>query len=183
MLQREWSRARVCVCVCVRASYGLVGVGSWSPARKAESWGFTFHSGCLLLSLEINEPRVEVFFFFKILFVYYCTAGLCVTITGLWVSESLDFDASLLQESCSVLVWMELWLWWCLSVSMKLNGSHVEITRRGGQKKLCPPPLSQQRNSDLYSDNGPVETHVSLPEIDKWLTWSLKMGVREWWLC
>lgn len=51
------------VCVCVRASYGLVGVGSWSPARKAESWGFTFHSGCLLLSLEINEPRVEVFFF------------------------------------------------------------------------------------------------------------------------
>lgn len=53
----------MCVCVCVRASYGLVGVGSWSPARKAESWGFTFHSGCLLLFLEINEPRVEVFFF------------------------------------------------------------------------------------------------------------------------
>lgn len=53
------------VCVCVRASYGLVGVGSWSPARKAESWGFTFHSGCLLLSLEINEPRVEVFFFLR----------------------------------------------------------------------------------------------------------------------
>lgn len=70
MCCRESEAEQECACVCVCASYGLVGVGSWSPARKAESWGFTFHSGCLLLSLEINEPRVEVFFFFKILFVY-----------------------------------------------------------------------------------------------------------------
>lgn len=30
--------------------------------------------------------------------------------------------------------------------------------------------LSLQCNTDLYSDHRPVETHVSFPKIDKWLT-------------
>lgn len=63
-------------------------------------------------------------------------------------------------------------------VSMELNGSHVELTRRGAKRNSVP-PFVQQWNSDLYSDLRPVQSHVSLPKIDKWLTWSFKMAVRE----
>lgn len=65
---------------------------------------------------------------------------------------------------------MELWRYDGASfVSVDLNGSHVEMTGRGAKRNSAL-PLSQQRNSDLYSDCRPVETHVSLPKIDKWLT-------------
>lgn len=52
-----------------------------------------------------------------------------------------------------------------------------------GPRETLALPLSQQCNCDLYSDRRPVETHVSLPKIDKWLTWSLKMVVGEQRVC
>lgn len=97
-----------------------------------------------------------------------------------WITAVARMPSGLnpFKKPGSVLLWMEMWRCDGASfVSMELNGSHVELTRRGA-KRNSGPPFVQQWNSDLYSEPGPVEAHVRLPKIDKWSTWSLKIGSR-----
>ena len=66
VLQEGWSRARECVCGCGCVCVGgRVGVGSPSAASRAE-WRVGAHISLRwpLLSLEMHQVGVKVFFFF-----------------------------------------------------------------------------------------------------------------------
>lgn len=178
MLQEEWSWAGVCGWLVD----GWVGVGRWSPASRAAG----NHISPSWSPERYINFKVKVFWFFFVKGASPSCYDLVSFILGMvGLRESLQFLTCLCPTPFKKnprlrFGWMELWHCDGASfVSMELNGSRGETTRREGQGNCDPPFCPQHWNSDLYSDHRPVETHVSLPKIDKWLTWRLKMVGRE----
>lgn len=147
VLQEEWSGARECVWV---DGWGW-GVGHQPAESRAESGGSHFTQVTAVVLRDISTQGERVFFFLKNLFLL---PSPLLTSTGSYRGRSalrMPMSHSLFKKPGSVLVWMEPWRCDGASfVSMELNGSHVEMTRRGAKRNSGPPFVPAVKQWSLF---------------------------------